>query len=137
MLLAATVLVGVAAEIALVQPADLAAQLSSKPAILYVGPNLMYRSKHIPGAEYAGPGFKEEGLELLKKAVANLPKDRDIVLYCGCCPWDKCPNVQPAVAVLKQMGFAHVRTLYLPDNFKTNWIDKGHPIQEGAGSSPR
>jgi hypothetical protein len=117
-----------AAEIALVEPADLAAHLSSKPAIFYVGPNVLYRSKHIPDSIYAGPGNKAEGLDLLKKAVAALPKDREIVLYCGCCPWDRCPNVQPAFDLLKQMGYTHTRVLHLPDNFKTNWIDRNYPI---------
>jgi hypothetical protein len=127
-LIAAAVLLG-AAEMSLVEPADLAAHLPSKPAIFQVGPNVLYRSKHIPGAIYAGPGSKAEGLDLLKKAAAGLPRDREIVVYCGCCPWDRCPNVKPSVDLLKGMGFTHVRALRLPDNFKTNWIDKGYPIE--------
>src|SRR5205823_12570397 len=53
-----------AAEVALVQPKDLAAELTKggKPAVFQVGPNLMYRSRHIAGAVYAGPGSKAEGL---------------------------------------------------------------------------
>ena len=118
-----------AAEMALVEPADFAAHLSAKPAILYVGPNVMYRSKHIPGAIYAGPGNKAEGLELLKNVVAELPRDREIVIYCGCCPWNVCPNVQPATDALKELGFTRVRVLHLPDSFKANWIDKGYPVE--------
>ena len=52
--------------------------------ILQIGPNVLYRSKHIPGAGYAGPASKPDGLELLKVTVAKLPRDREIVLYCGC-----------------------------------------------------
>jgi 3-mercaptopyruvate sulfurtransferase SseA len=131
------VLIGAAAvlaasEIALVEPADLAPHLAAKPAIIHVGPNVLYRSKHIPGAVYAGPGSKAEGIELLKKAVAGLPRDREIVIYCGCCPWDRCPNVKPSVDELHRMGFTRVRALHLADNFKTNWIDKGYPIEEGT-----
>jgi thiosulfate/3-mercaptopyruvate sulfurtransferase len=118
-----------AAEMAFVEPADLAAHFSAKPAIFYVGPNVMYRSKHIPGAIYAGPADKAEGIDLLKNVVAELPRDRDIVIYCGCCPWEKCPNVQPAADALKGLGFTQVRVLHLPDNFKTNWIDKGYPVE--------
>ncbi len=118
-----------AAEMALIQPADLAARLSSKPAIFYVGPNVMYRSKHIPGALYAGPGMKSEGIALLKAAVSKLPRDREIFIYCGCCPWDKCPNMQPAFAALKEMGFTKAKGVSLPDNFKTNWLDKGYPFE--------
>jgi thiosulfate/3-mercaptopyruvate sulfurtransferase len=52
-----------------------------------------------------------------------------MVIYCGCCPWEKCPNVQPAMTTLQEMGFTRVRVLHLPDNFKTNWIDKGYPVE--------
>jgi thiosulfate/3-mercaptopyruvate sulfurtransferase len=122
-------LVAAAADIALIQPPELAARLAAKPAIFQVGPNVMYRSHRIPGALYAGPGSKAEGLALLKEAAGKLPRDREIVLYCGCCPWDKCPNIQPAIDSLKQMGFTHVKALYIADNFKSNWIDKGYPVE--------
>ena len=118
-----------AAEMALVQPAELAARLSAKPAIFYVGPNVLYRSKHIPSAVFAGPGGNADGLALLKAAVEKLPRDREIVIYCGCCPWDRCPNIKPAMAMLAGMGFTHAKALSLPDNFKTNWIDKGYPVE--------
>jgi hypothetical protein len=130
-LIAAAVAAG-AVEMVLVEPADLAGHLAAKPAIFHVGPNVLYRSKHIPGSVYAGPGSKAEGLDLLKKTVAELPRDREIVIYCGCCPWDRCPNVQPSFDLLKQMGFTRVKVLHLADNFKTNWIDKGYSIEEGA-----
>ncbi|HYW42842.1 MAG TPA: rhodanese-like domain-containing protein [Bryobacteraceae bacterium] len=120
-----------AAEVALVQPKDLAAQLAARgarPAVIQVGPNLLYRSKHIPGAVFAGPGSRSGGLELLTAAVKGLPRDRDIVIYCGCCPWDRCPNIQPAFALLKQMGFTRVRAMYSATNFKTDWIDRGYPV---------
>lgn len=113
----------------LIEPSDLASRLASKPAIFQVGPNVLYRSKHIPGAIYAGPGSKPEGLALLKSAVADLPRDREIVIYCGCCPWDRCPNVKPAIALLQEMGFKRAKVLHIPENFKTNWIDKNYPIE--------
>ena len=118
-----------AADMPLVQPKDLAAHLSAKPAILYVGPNVLYRSKHIPGAVFAGPGNKAEGEALLKSAAASLPRTREIVIYCGCCPWDRCPNVKPAIETLKQMGFSNVKVLYLGTNFASDWIDKGYPVE--------
>src|SRR5689334_19247584 len=89
-----------AADMVLVQPKDLAAQLQAKgppPALFYVGYQTMFR-KHIPAAAFAGPTSRTQGLDLLKTAVANLPRDRDVVIYCGCCPYDECPNVKPAVA---------------------------------------
>ncbi len=121
-----------AAEVATIQPKDLAAALASKgskPAVLYVGPNVLYRSKHIPGAVFAGPGNRPEGLTLLKVAVKDLPRDREIVIYCGCCPWDHCPNIHPAFDTLQQMGFKRVKAMYVPLSFKSDWIDRGYPVE--------
>jgi thiosulfate/3-mercaptopyruvate sulfurtransferase len=122
-------LVLVAAEMATVQPAEVAARLSAKPAIFQVGPNVMYRSHRIPGAIYAGPGQNAAGLALLKTAVEKLPRDREIVIYCGCCPWDKCPNVKPSMELLQSMGFKNAKAMYIAENFKTNWMDKGYPVE--------
>ncbi len=116
----------------LVQPAEAAKDVKT-PLIIQVGFDVLYRSSHIPGSLYAGPASKPEGIADLKKAVAGQPKDRQIVLYCGCCPWDKCPNIRPAVAALKAMGYSRVRAVMLPENLKTDWIDKGYPIEKRAG----
>jgi len=94
--------------------------------------NLLYRGKHIPGAIYAGPASKEAGLDALKVAVDKLPRDRAIVVYCGCCPWVNCPNVKPAVEFLQRMGFAHVKAMYVESNFAKDWIDKGYPVELGT-----
>jgi len=118
-----------AAEMATVEPAEVAAHLSAKPAIFQVGPNVLFRGHHIPGAVYAGPASSAAGLALLKAAVEKLPHDRQIVIYCGCCPWDKCPNVKPAMAMLQSMGYKNAKAMYLPDNFKSDWIDKGYPVE--------
>ena len=132
--LAALVVVASAAEPALVQPRELAAQLAGKeahPAIFMVGPNVLYRSKHIPGSMYAGPGVMETGMAVLKMEAAKLPRDREVVVYCGCCPWDRCPFVRPALDLLKQMGFTKAKTLYLKTGFKTDWLDKGYAAEAG------
>ncbi len=134
-LVVTTLAVGLAAELALIQPGEVAAQLAAKgtrPVLFHVGPNLLYRGKHIPGSIYAGPGSRAEGLEALKVAAGKLPRDRDIILYCGCCPWSACPNVKPAVELLKQMGFSHVKTMYVETNFAKDWIDKGYPVELGS-----
>jgi rhodanese-related sulfurtransferase len=115
------------------QPADLAAGLNKDvkaPLIIHVGFNVLYRATHIPDAIYAGPASQPEGIAALKKAVSGQPKNRAIVLYCGCCPWDKCPNIRPALAALREMGFQNVKVLELPQNLKTDWIDKGYPIEK-------
>ena len=129
--LVTAVVAALAAEAPLIQPKDLAGQLAAKarPAIFQVGPNLMYRSRRIPGAIYAGQASRPDGLNLLRSAVEKLARDRDIVLYCGCCPWDNCPNISPAMAMLKQMGFTRVKALYLANNFKADWTDRGYPVE--------
>ncbi len=131
----AALLVGLAAEIAVVQPKDLAAQLAGKvsnPFVIHVGPNFLYRGKHIPGSIYAGPGSQAAGLDALKAAVDKLPRTREIVVYCGCCPWSHCPNVKPAVELLHQMGFAQAKALYVETSFAADWTDKGYPVEAGT-----
>lgn len=121
-----------------VEPRDLAAQLEksgTKPALIHVGFAVLYRGKHIPQSIYAGPARSPEGLEALRKAVANLPKDREIVVYCGCCPFDMCPNVKPALETLRQMGFTNVKALMIPTNFATDWVDKGYPVEQGEAAA--
>jgi thiosulfate/3-mercaptopyruvate sulfurtransferase len=109
----------------------LQAKGTDKPLVLQVGSHDLYGEAHIPGSEYAGPGSHSTGLDLQHSKVAALPKDKSIVLYCGCCPWNRCPNLGPAFQHLHEMGFTHVKVLYLADNFGANWVDKGYPIERG------
>jgi hypothetical protein len=126
-------------ESAILEPADLARTLGSsakKPAVIAVAFPVLYRSKHIAGAVFAGPGNRPEGIEALKKAVAGMPKDSDVVIYCGCCPMVKCPNIRPSYHALKEMGFTHVRVLNIETNMATDWYGKGYPSEAGsAGGS--
>lgn len=126
--------VAFAADVAdVVQPKEVADRLAAKgakPAIFQVGPNVLYRSNHVPGSVYAGPGNQPQGLDLLKEAVAKLPKDTEIVLYCGCCPWDRCPNLNGPVKMLKEMGYTKVKAMMIPENFKKDWIDQGYPTEK-------
>jgi thiosulfate/3-mercaptopyruvate sulfurtransferase len=113
----------------LIQPAPVAKDLNA-PLLIHVGFPVLYRSAHIAGSVFAGPGSKEEGIADLRMAVAGQPRTREIVLYCGCCPFDKCPNVRPAFAALHEMGFTRVKVMVLPTNLKTDWIDKGYPTDK-------
>lgn len=115
-----------------IQPEALAAQVG-KPLIVHVGFPLLYRGAHIKGAVFAGPGSKPAGLDDLKRVLAKEPRDRDIVLYCGCCPWDKCPNMRPAFAAVREMGFTKVRVLMIPENLAKDWVDKGYPTEKNVG----
>ena len=117
------------------EPAALAQTLQGKgkpPVIISVVFKALYDNKHLPHAIYAGPGSTPAGIDALKKAVANLAKDSDIVLYCGCCPMVKCPNIRPAYQTLKQMGYTKVRILSIPTNMATDWFGKGYPSEDGA-----
>ena len=115
----------------LVQPKDVAADIKT-PLLIHVGFPVLYRSVHITGSQYAGPGSKAEGIEMLKNAVAGQPKDREIVLYCGCCPWEKCPNMRPAFAALRDLGYTRVKAMVVPENLKADWVDKGYPTEKRA-----
>jgi hypothetical protein len=122
---------------AVVEPAALAPTLETgkPPTVISVAFPVLYRAKHIVHAIEAGPGSKPEGIEALKKAVAALPKDADIVLYCGCCPMVKCPNIRPAYRTLKELGFTHVRVLDIATNMHTDWYSKDYPSENGPNAN--
>ena len=120
----------------ILQPADLRVELEkvkgeSAPTIVYVGFRTLFEGGHIPGASFHGTSSKEEGLAELKKSVGELPRTTNLVIYCGCCPFDHCPNIRPAYTALKEMGFSHVRVLVLPTSFAADWVEKGYPMQKG------
>jgi hypothetical protein len=119
----------------LIQPAALVQLLKAgeeeRPLILQVGSRVMFAQAHIPGSEYAGPGSQASGIQSLENTVASLPKDRQIILYCGCCPWNRCPNVGPAYRRLHDLGFTSVKVLYIANNFGEDWVNKGYPAVKG------
>jgi rhodanese-related sulfurtransferase len=102
-----------------------------KPLILQVGSHMLFAQAHIPGSEYIGPGSQPAGIQQLQNRVSALSRKKLIVLYCGCCPLNRCPNLGPAFAKLSEMGFTNVKVLYLTDNFGTDWADKGYPVEHG------
>ena len=120
----------------LVQPASLAATLQSNsgpaPLVLQVGFRKLFDEAHIIGAEYVGAAGESDGLAALRERVAKLPKDSALVIYCGCCPWNKCPNMGPAFTTLRELGFRNVKALYIVKDFGTDWIDKGYPVTRGG-----
>jgi hypothetical protein len=116
----------------LMQPEELNKLLqrpqSLKPLILQVGSRVIFDEAHIAGAEYAGPGSHAEGLLTLRDRVSSLSRKTSIVIYCGCCPWNRCPNVGPAYKLLSDMGFVHLKVLYMADDFGTDWVNMGYPV---------
>jgi thiosulfate/3-mercaptopyruvate sulfurtransferase len=119
-----------------IEPAELAKALglpkASRPLIIQVGFEVLYRGGHVPGAIYAGPASRPAGLAALRRAAAAIPRDREVVIYCGCCPMDKCPNIRPAYLALRRMGFRRIEVLELPNNFARDWAGKKFPVVSGA-----
>lgn len=117
----------------LIRPEDLAKALRSyeKPVVLNVGPKMIFVQAHIPGAEFIGPTNKPEGLEKLRARAGSLPRGAFLVIYCGCCPWEHCPNVRPPYQELKQMGFTRLKVLYIATSFGSDWVEKGYPTAKG------
>ncbi len=119
---------------ALLQPKELLKILQSgghKPLVLYVGPRFLYSQKHIVGAEFVGPASDAQALDNLRRRVASLKKDSSVVLYCGCCPWQHCPNIRPAYQELQKLGFRDVKALYLANSFGADWVEKEYPVEKG------
>jgi thiosulfate/3-mercaptopyruvate sulfurtransferase len=118
----------------LIRPAELDSMLAgpvgTRPLLLHVGFNVLYHGGAIPGSRYVGPGSKPEGIAAMEAAVRDLPRDRPIVLYCGCCPWDHCPNMRPAFRAMRGMGFTQVRAMYIRKNLDTDWAEAGFPIEK-------
>jgi thiosulfate/3-mercaptopyruvate sulfurtransferase len=116
-----------------VRPADLAKELSDAnkaPLIVFVGFQRLYSAGHIHGAQFHGSGGSSEGLAQLKTWAATLPRISNIVIYCGCCPMEKCPNIRPAFAAFRELGFKNLRVLLLPNDFAADWADKGFPYDK-------
>ncbi|MGB7437211.1 MAG: hypothetical protein WBR26_27915 [Candidatus Acidiferrum sp.] len=117
-----------------VQPPDLAKELAnskSPPTVLFVGFQRLYGAGHIKGAQYHGSGGNDAGLAEIKQWATTLPRSTKLVIYCGCCPMDRCPNLRPAFTALHDMGFTNLRALILPTSFAVDWAEKGLPYDTG------
>ena len=110
----------------LTKPSDLAATLKANkdvPVIFSVGPGAI-----IPRSIDIGMAKDEKNLAKFKEQISRLSKSANILIYCGCCPFEHCPNVRPAIALLQSMQFTNYHLLDLPHNIKTDWIAKGYPV---------
>jgi hypothetical protein len=112
----------------LVEPSELANTITTEkdvPVIVSVGPGTT-----IPNSINVGMVNTKQGLDKLKTQLDSVSRDKKIVIYCGCCPFEHCPNVRPAIDVLKEMKFTNYYLLDLPNNIKKDWIDKGYPVSK-------
>ncbi|PWT78189.1 MAG: hypothetical protein C5B59_02335 [Bacteroidetes bacterium] len=111
----------------LMDPADLAKvindQKAKQPFVFSVGPKAV-----IKNSIDIGPAKEKENLEKLRQQLSKLPKDAQVVIYCGCCPFEHCPNVRPAFTLLNEMKFTNQKLLNLTHNIKTDWIDHNYPV---------
>jgi thiosulfate/3-mercaptopyruvate sulfurtransferase len=111
----------------LIEPSELSDTIKSNkniPLIFSIGPGaIILHSKDI------GMVKEAENMQKFKEQLSSLPKDAQIVIYCGCCPYEHCPNVRPAIQLLKDMKFTNYKLLDLPHNIKIDWIDKGYPTE--------
>ena len=104
---------------------------AQRPVVLHVGFRVLFEGAHIPGAIFAGPASSTEGIALLRAVAEKVPRNKEVVIYCGCCPWEKCPNVHPAYDELRKMRFTNLVVLLIPKDFNHDWIVPGYPIQRG------
>jgi len=112
----------------LMEPSELASIIKANkqiPVLFSVGP-----AATIPGSKGIGMVKEAENLQELKKQLSALPKETAVVIYCGCCPFERCPNVRPAIQLLKDMKFTNYKLLNLPHNIKIDWIDQGYPVEQ-------
>jgi len=113
----------------LMKPADLAAVLNNpdakQPIVFSIGPQAV-----IKNSTDIGPTGRSSNLDKFQAQLSKLPKDANIVIYCGCCPFSRCPNVRPAFNLLNEMGFKNQKLLNLAQNIKVDWIDKGYPLNQ-------
>jgi rhodanese-related sulfurtransferase len=120
---------------ATISPEDLVKALKlpakQQPLVLNVGPHTLYLQSHIPGAEYIAPGSNAQFNAALETRMKSVPHGKFVVIYCGCCPWIRCPNIHPALAMLQARGFTNVKMLYIADNFGNDWVYKGYPATKG------
>ena len=113
----------------LMEPGDLASTINDperpQPFVISVGPGAV-----IKGSLEIGPTVDKVNIDKLQAHLDTLQKDASIVIYCGCCPFNKCPNIRPAFSLLNKMAFENHKLLNLPRNVKSDWIDRGYPVNE-------
>ena len=111
----------------LLAPSELANNLNDTkakhPLIISIGEDAL-----IKGSIQIGAITKTENVVKLKILLSETEKSIAIVVYCGCCPFEDCPNIRPAFELLNSFEFTNHKLLDLPHNIKVDWIDKGYPI---------
>ena len=113
----------------LLQPQELAYMITNpksvKPVIFNVGP-----VDQIKGAINIGAVNTEDGMKKLKLETTKITKDKEVVVYCGCCSSDNCPNIRPAIKYLIENGYKKSKVLNIQTGIKEDWVQKGFPVEK-------
>jgi thiosulfate/3-mercaptopyruvate sulfurtransferase len=96
-----------------------------QPVILSIGTGAL-----IKGSIDMGEAKNPAQLNNLEFQLSKLSRDTAIVIYCGCCPFQHCPNIRPAFDLLNKMKFVNHKLLHLPKNIKADWINNGYPLNQ-------
>jgi thiosulfate/3-mercaptopyruvate sulfurtransferase len=116
------------------QLVEILARPGDKPAVICVGFRFLYDGGHIPGALYRGPAQAGAGIVSLGTWAGSQKAGKPIVIYCGCCPWNVCPNIEPAYTALRQLNMTNVKVLRINQNFGADWATKGYPTEKAKGA---
>jgi thiosulfate/3-mercaptopyruvate sulfurtransferase len=112
----------------LMPPSELADVINStsthKPIVFSIGVMAV-----IKGSIDIGPAKEKANLEKFSKELEKLPKNADIVIYCGCCPFANCPNIRPAFKLLNELKFTNHKLLNLKTNIKVDWMNMNYPVE--------
>lgn len=116
----------------LLVPEDLARIINypagKQPIIFSIGPDAI-----IKNSIDIGSVKEKQNLDKLKQELKELSKDASIVIYCGCCPFEHCPNIRPAFKLLNKMKFTNHKLLNLEHNIKIDWLNKNYPVAQLQG----
>ena len=94
------------------------------PVILNVGP-----MENIKGAIRIAETSTNKGIAELNNLAVSLEKNKEFVIYCGCCTYANCPNIGPAFQTLQHLGFKKIKVLDIPEGFKPDWVAKSYPVE--------
>ncbi len=119
-----------------VECVELNAMLSKKnpPIVIFCGDlredkkKYTYSFSKIKGALAIG-SIDQEGWQgrlkgVLKSNISNKRFNKEVVVYCGCCSSDNCPNVEPVIQELKKLGFKNAKGLYMASGYLDDWHSK-------------
>jgi thiosulfate/3-mercaptopyruvate sulfurtransferase len=113
----------------LMEPADLAKILGDPkaphPIVFCIGPDAV-----IKNSIFIGPTGSKANLDKFREQASRLAKNAKIVIYCGCCPFNRCPNIRPAFRVMNELGLKNAKLLNLSHNVKVDWIEQGYPVND-------